>query len=106
MTAKAYDGEAYATETLVTDTVSYDVVGSTPKTIKIRRRRHVLPGRRDENVDQGPYPPVMWFATESDERHSTITLRLRKDGTYRRADWARPLRFTNEPPEIRVDYRM
>jgi hypothetical protein len=99
-----YDGQRFATETLVTDTVAYDVVRHTAKTITVRRRRHTDVNRRDPHVDQGPYP-VIWTETESDPTYPQKVLRLRKDGTYRTHSSSNPLRFTNEAPEVRTDYR-
>ena len=101
--ACTFDGQPFATETLVTDTVAYDVVKSTAKTITVRRRRDT------EVVAQqllgGPFP-ITTRATESVLDAETKVLRLRKDGTFRTADWANPLKFSETEPTTRVDYRM
>lgn len=104
MNDTTYNGEPYATYLMVTDTQAYDVIGSTAKTITVRKRRQTDRNRRDMMVDQGPLP-VVWTETESDPTAEPKRLRLRKDGTYRIADWAYPLHFKNDPPEERTDYR-
>jgi len=103
-----YEGQRYAVETLVTDTVSYDVIHATEKTITIRRRgmdphqaSYPAPG-----YDQGPYP-VLLYPTRSEPVIGKVQrVRLRKDGTYRTGPGMNPLRFTNTEPTHRVDYRM
>lgn len=97
-----YTGQRYATELLVTDTRAYDVVASTAKTIKVRNRPEgeVV----DTYMDGGPFP-VVFNATKTDTDYPIKTLRLRKDGTYRMADWAKPLWFQDEEPTTRTDYR-
>lgn len=93
--------------TLVTDTRVYEVVGKTAKTLRIRPANK---GERvaSENHDGNPYP-VVWTEAESDPDGAVITVRLRKDGTYRLANWARPLRpatIVEGKPVFYTDYRM
>ena len=66
-------------ETLVTDTRSYEVVGRTAKTIRVRacRETDIVLQR-----GSGPYPVVVTMQ-RPDPRATVQTLRLRKDGTYR-----------------------
>ena len=102
--SKTFPGEPYATEWLVTDTIAYDVVSHTAKTITVRRRRGGAQTRLDPNADQGPYPVVL-HSTESDAQAPCHVLRLRKDGTFRRSPNSNPLSFTDNPPETRTDFR-
>lgn len=96
---------AYATETLYTDTRAYDVVARTAATITIRPRTVTDEIVRREDWSGNGYPQV-WRATKSDENGPTRVLRRRKDGTYRVAPGARPLRFSDEEPTAFTDYRM
>lgn len=96
----------FVSYTLVTDTQVYEVVKRTPHTATLRRTR---PGEnlRSENRDGNPYPVVHTEAV-SDPTGPTQVVRRRKDGTFRIADWSRPLRPATEidgKPVTRTDYR-
>jgi hypothetical protein len=97
----------FVSETLVTDTRTYEVVATTAKTIKVRttgRTNNVL---KTENVGGNPYP-CTWFEVVSDPTGTVFTLRLRKDGTYRFAANSgkfRPATLVDGKPASFVDYR-
>lgn len=96
----------FITETLVHDTCTHEVIGKTPKTIRIREamRGEIV---RSENRDGNPYPCV-WHEAVSNPNGKVRTLRLRKDGTYRVADWANPMRpavVISGKPISYTDYR-
>jgi hypothetical protein len=95
----------YAVERLVTDTLTYDVVKRTAKTITLRPRAATGEIVRREDYSGNGYPQI-WEKTESIPEAGTHTLRLRKDGTFRRFNWSGPLRFTNDEPTKYTDYRM
>lgn len=92
----------YVAETLVTDTVIYQIVGRTARTLTIRATRDGAVTKRD-NIGGNPYP-VVFIAAEPDPGGAVFTVRLRKDGTYRLAG-GRPLRPVVGDPVRRVDYR-
>jgi hypothetical protein len=87
--------ETHAVEFLVTDSICYEVIRQTNKTISLRK---CLSGE----MVSGEWP-VVYSAAVSNPEGETITLRLRKDGTFRRANWANPMRFTSQPA-FRTDY--
>ena len=95
---------AVAAYTLVTDTVVYDVVSTTAKTITVRPRLGTDTILDRVNHDGNPYP-VLTLATASTPDADTRTLRLRKDGTYRMSRSSNPMRFYDGDPGRRVDYR-
>ena len=93
--------------TMVTDTQVYEVMGKTAKTLQLRT---TVDGERmkSENVDGNPYP-LVYVAVESWDGTQTETVRLRKDGTYRMASWANPIRFAeciDGKPVRFTDYRI
>jgi hypothetical protein len=99
----------YVAETLVTDTRVYKIIKVTAKTIT------VMPGRQGETVkvenrDGNPFPCVWTAITFNDaDAPYAYTLRLRKDGTYRMGNTARPLRpaqLIDGQPVSYTDYRM
>ena len=97
----------FLAETLVTDTRVYEVVGRTAKTLKLRSTKGGETLRR-ENRDGNPYP-VIYTAALPDPQGTVMTVRLRKDGTYRTAGWANPLRpatTIDGKPATYTDYRM
>lgn len=101
-----YHGEKYATETLVTDVRTYDVVAHTAKTITVRPRREDDHGELDPRFDHNGHGLGMYaYATHRVLDAPTHVLRLRKDGTYRIAGWAHPLHFTDTPPLAYRDWR-
>lgn len=92
---------------LVTDTVTYRVEKVTAKTITLRpcKSGEVV---KSENRDGNPFPVVWTEAVPMEDAPSRV-VRLRKDGTYRLADWARPLRpatMIDGKPVKYTDYRM
>lgn len=72
-------------ETLVTDTVIWEVTSRTAKTVTLRKTKQV------EGVKNNPFPMAVEFAVESNPKAETITRRIRKDGSLRIYDWSRPL---------------
>jgi len=99
----------FLTETLVTDTLCWEVIARTPKTMTIRRTMNDPNSGpvRDTRVDGGTDPqamPVMWEAQVPNPNGAVVTVRLRKDGTFRTGRSANPLRPTANP-QRRIDYR-
>lgn len=86
----------FLSATLVTDTMVYEVVGRTEKTLKIRacERGEIV---KRENRDGNPWP-VVWTEALSWENGTVQIVRRRKDGTYRTFEGANPLR-----PAARID---
>jgi hypothetical protein len=87
--------ETHAVELLVSDTIVYEIIGQTAKTIKLRRCA--------QGDKVGGEFPVVYKAAVNNPHGETFTLRLRKDGTYRRGSWANAMVFTNTPA-FRTDY--
>lgn len=87
--------ETHAIEFLVTDTICYEVIRQTPKTITLRRCT--------SGDKIGGEWPVVYSEAISNPAGETLTLRLRKDGTFRRAYWANSMYFTSNP-SFRTDY--
>lgn len=99
----------FLSESLVTDTIIWEVVKVTAKTVTIRSTKDAGEFTEDTRVDKAPMP-VVWEAREADPAGRTKTLRVRKDGSVRLGDHAgsRPLRpapMVNGKPARRVDYR-
>lgn len=97
----------FVTYTLVTDTKTYRVEKVTAKTLTLRpcAQGEVV---KSENRDGNPFPCV-WREAVPVEGAQTKVVRLRKDGTYRLDDWARPLRpatMIEGKPVVYTDYRM
>lgn len=97
----------FVSELLVTDTIVYEVVGRTAKTVKLRttRRGEVL---KRENRDGNPYP-CTWTEELPDPDARVRTCRLRKDGTYRMHYSGNPIRpatMIDGKPASYTDYRM
>lgn len=93
----------FVSHMLVTDSVVYEVVKVTPKTITVRPTSagDVL------QTDGAPYPVVYREAVRQPYSGSDRVVRLRKDGTYRMGDWARPLhlaRMIDGKPVSKTDY--
>lgn len=91
---------AYAVETLVTDTICYEVIAKTAKTVTVRQMTQGEIVRTD-----GASVPVVEREAVSNPNGKTKTVRLRKDGTFRMADGFNPLRFTETAPTFRTDYK-
>jgi len=100
----------YLTETLVTDTVVYQVVARTASTIRVRRTRETGERWADGRCDVGAHGlTVQWCAVAPDADDTPRTVRRRKDGTYRAGGpSSRPLRdapTVGGVPVRRVDMR-
>lgn len=86
----------FAVELLYTDTICWEVIASTAKTLTLRMMRE----GELVSTSGGPCPIVRAEALP-DENGQVVTVRLRKDGTYRVS--GNPLRFT-DTPLFRTDY--
>jgi hypothetical protein len=82
----------FMTETLVTDTRCWEVVKQTAKTITIRQMR-----KGDEVYNDGAELPVVGHIAMPYLDGYTMTVRLRKDGSYRTGNGMRPLKETDRP---------
>lgn len=87
--------ETHAVAMLVTDTVCYDVIKQTAKTVTLRR---CFAGEKI----RGEFP-VIYSEAISDPTGDTVTLRLRKDGSFRLYNGGGKIWFTSEPA-FRTDY--
>ncbi len=97
----------FVSETLVTDTRTYEVVGVTAKTIRIRTTGRTNTVLKCENVGGNPYP-CTWYEVTSDPTGIVFKLRLRQDGTFRFAANSgklRPATMVDGKPASFVDYR-
>lgn len=97
----------FVSETLVTDTRTYEVVGVTAKTMKIRTTIQTNNVLRSENRDGNPYP-CTWHEVVSDPTGKVFTLRLRQDGSYRfgrNSGKFRPATLVDGKPASFTDYR-
>lgn len=75
----------FLTERLVTDTVVWEVVATTAKTVTLRKTNRV------KGVENSPSPWAVEYAVEPAPGSEPVVRKVRKDGTIRMADWARPL---------------
>lgn len=107
-TTPTHETALYATARLYTDTITFDVLDSTAKTVTVRRRRKADgPGTPDMRCDEGAYGlRPMIFETESVPSGERKVYRMRKDGTFRLGNSYGVLRFTDTPPTEWVDYRL
>ena len=111
VTAEIKAGD-FLSESLVTDTLVYEVVKVTAKTITVRPTTGGGPVHEDERCDKGANGlSVVWEEQVAKPEAKTRTLRVRKDGTIRSGSHvgARPFyptRKVNGVPVRRVDYRM
>ena len=102
----------YLSESLVTDTLVYEVVKVTAKTVTVRRMMSGGPVHEDEACDKGAHGlSVVWEEQVANPNAETRTLRVRKDGTIRAGSHVGaspfyPTRKVNGVPVRRVDYRM
>ena len=102
----------FLSESLVTDTLVYEVVKVTAKTVTVRPTMSGGPVHEDEHCDKGAHGlSVVWEEQLTKPEAETRTLRVRKDGSVRMGSHAgaRPLyptRKINGVPVRRVDYRM
>lgn len=87
----------FAVELLVTDTICWEILSSTDKTLTLR-------GMRQGEVirSTGGPCPVVYTEALSDEDGTIVKVRLRKDGTYR-IQGGRSL-FLTDTPSFRTDY--
>ena len=89
----------YAVEMLVTDTICYEVIANTAKTITVRKMTE------GEIVSTtGTECPVVHREAVSNPNGETKTVRLRKDGTYRMANGLNALHLMESAPTFRTDY--
>ena len=101
----------FLSESLVTDTLVYEVVKVTAKTVTVRPTMSGGPVHEDEHCDKGAHGlSVVWEEQLTKPEAETRTLRVRKDGSVRMGSHAgaRPLyptRKINGVPVRRVDYR-
>lgn len=91
----------------VTDTAVYEVVAVSKSGLSIRVRTTLRGEVLDTYSDGGPYP-VNFTEAISDETGTVRTVRRRKDGTWRVADYARltPATTRDGRPVSVTDYRM
>ena len=89
----------YMTETLVTDTLCYEVIKKTAKTITLRSMT-----RGEQVYTDGAPLPVVGLKAISDPLGDVKIVRLRKNGTYRMSESSNNLHFT-ENPIFYTDYK-
>lgn len=89
----------FVTETLVTDTLVYEVLETTAKTMTIRSM-----ARGEQVYHNGEPLPVIGLKAVSDPNGYVKVVRLRKDGTYRTGNGMNPLRVTTNPVFM-TDYK-
>lgn len=96
---------------LVTDTVVYEVIKVTPKTVTMRETTSVPGAYTDESCDIGGYgTAVMWHPVAPNEKGRTMTRRISKDGILKIGSYARAGKFSkcmlvNGQPVKRIDHR-
>ena len=101
----------FLSELLVTDTVVYEVIKVTAKTVTVRNTITTGVSHEDLQCDTGAYGlAVYWEEVASWHNGPTQTLRVRKDGTLRSGNHAgarpfRPARTINGVPARRIDHR-
>ena len=110
VTAEVKAGD-FLSESLVTDTLVYQVVKVTKATVTIRRTRGGEQITEDDACDKGAHGlSVVWTEQVPNPDAETRTLRVRKDGSVRMGSHAgaRPLyptRKINGVPVQRRDWR-
>lgn len=101
----------FLSESLVTDTLVWEVVKVTAKTVTVRATTGTGVEHVDTSCDVGGHGTrVVWEEQASNPDFIAKTLRVRKDGTIRTGDHAgaRPLRLStmiDGQPVRRIDYR-
>lgn len=102
----------YLSATLVTDTVVYQVVKVTAKTVTLQECRQACgAGYIDDRCDNGPAGlDVRWYPVELDPDAKPFTRRLAKDGTLKVGSYARAGRYcvpmtVNGQAVARLDWR-
>ena len=109
-TAEVQAGD-FLSESLVTDTLVYEVVKVTAKTVTVRPTMSGGPVHEDQHCDKGAHGlSVVWEEQVTKPEAETRTLRVRKDGTVRAGSHVGaspfyPTRKVNGVPVRRVDYR-
>ena len=102
----------FLSESLVTDSIVWEVVKVTAKSVTLRPTAEGDEITEDENCDKGAYGlSVVWIERKSNPEAKTRTLRVRKDGSVRIGNHtgARPLYKTptkDGKPVARRDWRM
>ena len=101
----------YLAEYLVTDTIVYEVVKVTPKTVTLRETKHTGEVYRDERCDVGVYgATVSWHVCGPDTEGRTFTRRLNKNGKVMAGNHVRAAAYripnkVNGKPVARIDWR-
>ena len=101
----------FLSESLVTDTIVWEVVKITKATVTVRPTMSGGPVHEDEHCDKGAHGlSVVWEEQVTNPEAETRTLRVRKDGSVRLGSHAgaRPLyptRKVNGVPVSRRDWR-
>lgn len=101
----------FLSESLVTDTLVWEVVKVTAKTITVRPTLSGEKVHKDERCDEGAYGlSVVWQEQVSNPDAEPRTLRLRKDQTIRAGSHVGaspfyPTTRINGVPARRIDYR-
>ena len=78
----------FLSELLYTDTLIWEVVATTAKTITIRGTRRTDKAKSSDNGS--PYP-IVYCEVGSDPTRETKVVKLRKDGTFRTGRGMNPL---------------
>lgn len=101
----------YLAEYLVTDTIVYEVVKVTPKTVTLRETKKTGEVYVDETQDVGGYGlTVNWQVCEPNTGGRTFTRRLNKNGKVMAGNHARAAAYripnkVNGKPVARIDWR-
>ena len=101
----------YLAEYLVTDTIVYEVVKVTPKTVTLRETKKTGEVYVDETQDVGGHGlTVNWRVCEPDTEGRTFTRRLNKNGKVMAGNHARAAAYripnmVNGKPVARIDWR-
>lgn len=101
-----YQPGQFLAEPLVTDTLIYEIVKVTPKSVVVRRTKDGGKPIRDLKVDQSDYP-VLWTPQVPDESRELRRLYIRANGSLRfgNGNKLRPAPEIDGQPVRRVDYR-
>lgn len=108
---KALTPGDYIARSLVTDTMVYEVVKVTPKTVTLRKTRKTGEAYVDETCTPGAHGlTVHWQVCEPNPEGETITRRLTSTGTIKAGSHARAGDFyipnmVNGQPVSRIDWR-
>lgn len=102
----------FLAESLVTDTIVYEITKVTPKGCWIRKTKNGETIERDARVDNNAFP-VIWTEQVPDPDAPEKLIRIRKRGWLKLADWGSPLGLArtienangDKVPAKRTDYR-